>query len=612
MSGMSMTTGLEPRKAASEWDALERGSFVPFPETNIASVLLARAEHARFADKVHLIVSPRRGVVEQRLTFSELARQCLWLARALQREGVRRGARVILSQSGDFGFIRTFYACQLLGAIPVPVIPPINRAQVRGRIEQLRAIAGETGARLLVTDRRLHTLMEGGLGAAGALRVVAYEELDGEKEEAPPDVPDPADVSFIQYTSGSTGGRKGVPVTHGHLVTNINGIGRSLVIVPSDVGVSFLPVYHDMGLIGKVLLTACHGNLLCQIPPLSFLRDPAHWLRQVHEHRATVCAAPPFAYGLCTRRIEDGDLDGVDLGSWRIAMAAADMIRPEVLDAFAVRFEARGFRRRAFLPVYGLAEVTLAATMPVLDGPLVTLSVPVGDGATRDLVCVGAPLDGHRVRIASSEGKELPLGVEGEIEILGPSVIDRYWGDTTPRTRDGWLRTGDLGILTKAGLFISGRTKDVIKVHGRSLQPCDIEWAADEVEGVRRGCSAAFNAARSEKVVLVVESRLREDEARAKLASAVRAHVRETLGVEVAEVAVVPPYTVPKTGSGKIRRTLTRERLEANALHPSWRAKAQDLAALAVHVVRGGAARAFGALRSRFRAARWARPEEKT
>jgi acyl-CoA synthetase (AMP-forming)/AMP-acid ligase II len=604
-----MVTEVRP---ASAWGAADRDRFVPCPETNIASTLLARAEQAGFVDKINLIVSPRRGVIEQRLTFSELTRQCLQLARALQRQGVRRGERVVLSFAGDWGFIRTFYACQLIAAVPVPVIPPMTRSQVRDRIAQLREIAGETQARLLVTDRQLHTLMEGGLGAGGALRVVGYEELAGETEEARPDVPSGSDLSFLQYTSGSTGGRKGVPVSHAHLVANSNGIGRSLALSPRDVGVSFLPVYHDMGLIGKVILTICHGNMLCQIPPLSFLRDPAHWLRSISEHRGTVCAAPPFAYGLCARRIEDADIAGIDLGSWRVAMAAADMIRPEVLDGFAARFAAHGFRRTAFLPVYGLAECTLAATMPALDAPIITHRIASGN-TSRELVCVGTPIADHRVRIVSSSGRELPLGSEGEIELAGPSVIDRYWGDAAPRTRDGWLRTGDLGVLTGAGLFISGRSKELIKVHGRSLQPCDIEWVADEVEGVRRGCSAAFNASASEKVVLVVESRLGDEAARGKLAVVVRARVQEAVGVDLAEVVVMPPHTVPKTSSGKTRRNLTRDRLEAGTLRPSWRVRAQDLAVAALHLARGGvsrAARAAGArIRTTLRGGRAAREE---
>jgi len=385
-------------------------------------------------------------------------------------------------------------------------------------------------------------------------------------------------------------------------VANINGIGQSLAITPNDIGVSFLPVYHDMGLIGKVILTLCHGNTLCQVPPLSFLRDPAHWLRSISEHRATVCAAPPFAYGLCTRRIEDADIAGMDLRSWRVAMAAADMIRPEVLEGFVKRFEPHGFRRTAFLPVYGLAECTLAATMPAVDGPLVTLNVAAGSGS-RDLVCVGTPLASHRVRITSPSGRELPLGTEGEVELQGPSVIDRYWGDTAPRTRDGWLRTGDLGVLTSAGLFISGRSKEMIKVHGRSLQPCDIEWVADEVEGVRRGCSAAFNATASEKVVLVVESRLRDEAARTKLAASVRARVQEALGVDLSEVVVVPPHTVPKTSSGKTRRNMTRDRLEAQTLRPSWRVRVQDLTVAAFHFARGSVWRAARAANARLRKA---------
>jgi acyl-CoA synthetase (AMP-forming)/AMP-acid ligase II len=576
--------------------------FAPFPEPSIAHVILARAGAAGTAEKVHLGLRSKRRAPPREWTFSQLAADCLRLARALQHLGVQRQTPVLLSFASDWQFILSFHACQLLAAIPIPIIPPFQRSQVAAKLRQIRHILQESDARILITDSTLHSVMVGGLRDGWAGTVAVFDELGQERVEATPVLPQPDDIAFVQYTSGSTGGRKGVPVSHRHLTANINGIGHALDIVSDDVGVSFLPVYHDMGLIGKVILTACHGNHLTQIPPLAFLRDPALWLQAVHDVRGTVCAAPPFAYELCARRIEDADLVGLDLASWRIAMAGADMIRPDVLQRFRERFGPHGFGQDTFLPVYGLAEATLAVTMPRPGQAIRTLDLPAREPGrpARRLVGVGHALIDHEIRICAPDRTPVASGVEGEITVRGPSVIPTYWkraGDA--HVADGWLRTGDLGVMTEDGLFVSGRIKDVIKHRGRSLQPADVEWIADEVSGVRRGCSAAFNAsAADEDVILVIESRLADADQRRRLADEVRARVRGELGIELHDVCVVPPYAVPKTSSGKVQRYLTRERYEAGDLVPSWRHRLLGDATAILHFVRGRTVLAWQRLRS--------------
>lgn len=550
---------------------------------------------------IHLGLRAKRREPPRQWTFAQLAADCLRVARALQQLGVQRQTPVLLSFASDWQFILTFHACQLLAATPIPIIPPFQRSQVPAKLRQLRHILHESGARVLVTDKTLHPVMVGGLRDGWSGTVAAFDELDQERAEATPVLPQPDDIAFVQYTSGSTGGRKGVPVSHRHLTVNINGIGHALDIASDDVGVSFLPVYHDMGLIGKVILTACHGNHLTQIPPLAFLRDPALWLQAIHDVRGTICAAPPFAYELCARRIEDADLAGLDLSSWRIAMAAADMIRPDVLQRFRERFAPCGFREHAFLPVYGLAEATLAATMPPLGQPVRTLDLPGRERGqpARRLVGVGHALIDHEICIWGPDRTPVPDGVEGEIMVRGPSVIPAYWKHTgDAAVVDGWLRTGDLGVLTRDGLFVSGRIKNVIKHRGRSLQPSDLEWIADEVPGARRGCSAAFNASASdEEVILVVETRLAGADERRRLADEIHARVRGELGIELHDVCVVPPYCVPKTSSGKVQRYLARERYESGNLVLPWHYRLLGDAVALFHFVRGRVLLAWQRLR---------------
>ncbi len=464
-----------------------------------------------------------------------------------------------------------FYASQLLAAIVIPIIPPLHRTQVGQKLQEMREIAEAGEVRFVLTDDRLQAVYLGGLAGSSVQRVLTFSDLHGEDPLEQVEQGNPEDIAFIQYTSGSTGGRKGVPLRQRHLLANIDAIARGLNVLPEDCGVSFLPVYHDMGLIGKVLTVLCTGIRLVLMSPLDFIRRPAAWLEAIHRYSGTICAAPPFAYRLCTRRISEQDSTPLDLRSWRIAMIAADMIHPYIMSEFTDRFGAQGLSRDVFLPVYGLAESSLASTFPTLDDRLHTLSFKrPGHQATRVLVGVGHPVEGMDVAIQSSEGDLLSRGQEGEIVIRGTSVVEEYWRTEDSPMRAGWLRTGDLGVLTEQGLFVSGRIKDALKYHGRTLQPSGLEWTAQSVDGVRAGCCAAFNVSESnDAIVLVAESRLEPTAERERLAQQLHAVVQQEHGVRLHDVVIVSPRTIPKTTSGKVRRYLTRQQFEASMLERS-------------------------------------------
>jgi fatty-acyl-CoA synthase len=345
-----------------------------------------------------------------------------------------------------------------------------------------------------------------------------------------------------------------VALTHANVSANIDAfLGPSAVAASSeDVGVSWLPLNHDMGLVGMALGALYTQRTCVLLPPEMFVRRPAEWLRAITRHRATVSFAPNFAYDLCVRRVKD--LDGLDLSSWRIAGCGAEPIHPPTLAAFARKFAPVGFRETSFLPSYGLAEHVLAATFAPRGRPLRT---------ENSLVSCGAPLPGHAIRIVDEDKQPVPERRVGEILLSGPSVMLGYYHEDEPgdAIEDGWLRTGDLGYLADGELFVCGRAKDVIIAHGRKYHPQDLEWAVDDLAGVRRGRVVAFGTAgagRADRVVMVVEPN--GTVAAASLTEMVRRRIGDLFGLYVDEVAIVPSGTVGRTTSGKVQRAATRER----------------------------------------------------
>jgi acyl-CoA synthetase (AMP-forming)/AMP-acid ligase II len=387
-----------------------------------------------------------------------------------------------------------------------------------------------------------------------------------------------------------------VTLTHGNLAANIKCIREDgLRIREGDVGISWLPLYHDMGLIGFVLAPLFHRVPIVYLPSLLFLKRPVTWFQAFTRHGGSIAYAPNFAYALCIKRIRASDLDGLDLSKWRVAGCGAEPIRPETLEGFAAAFEKIGFRKEAIYPSYGMAESSLAVAFSELGEGMKTISVhgptlwasgeaklvsEVDENAVR-LVSCGRPFPDHSIRIFSGDDalseRPLPENVVGEIRIAGPSVMHGYWEDAE-RTREAFagkfLRTGDLGFMNDGHLYICGRSKELVIVNGRNYYPQDMEWEAGKVTGVRKGNVVAFGARDPsgverdrERVVLAFEvqepERLGQS---ASLVADVRKAVQEGMGLTLDDVVALPPGALPKTSSGKLQRAKTRELYETGEL----------------------------------------------
>jgi 1-acyl-sn-glycerol-3-phosphate acyltransferase len=396
-----------------------------------------------------------------------------------------------------------------------------------------------------------------------------------------------SDTALLQYTSGSTGDPKGVVLSHANLLANIRAMGQAGDIQPTDVFVSWLPLYHDMGLIGSWLLSLYFGIPFVVMSPLAFLTRPARWLWAIHEHGGTVSGGPNFGYELCLRRIDDRDLEGLDLRSWRLAFNGAEPVSPSTVTRFAERFADVGLRPGVITPVYGLAESSVALTVPPLERGVIIdrvareplarsgRAVPAADDdttAARFVAC-GRALPAHEVRIADRAGRTLGEREEGRVEFRGPSATVGYYRNraATRRLFDGdWLDSGDLGYLAGGELYLTGRVKDVIIRAGRNLHPAELEEAVGAIPGVRRGCVAVFPttdpAVGTERLVVLAETRLTDAEEQTRLRRAVNEAVTDLVGVPPDEVVLAPPGVVPKTSSGKIRRSEVRERYERGQL----------------------------------------------
>jgi fatty-acyl-CoA synthase len=400
--------------------------------------------------------------------------------------------------------------------------------------------------------------------------------------EAPPfDQPQifPEDICFLQYTSGSTTSPRGVMVTHANLMANIvTFLGpHGLDGGPGDVAVSWLPLYHDMGLIGFILGPLVYIGPAVILPTTSFARDPRVWLKAIDKYRGTISYAPNFAYAQVLKRLRDQDLESLDLSCWRVAGCGAEPIHAPTLLSFAERLAPAGFRAEAFMPSYGLAESTLAVSIYPHDALLridridaETLKLgrahPAAEnnGKASDLVSCGPPLPDHQVAIVNDDWMTLPEREVGEIVVKGPSVAKGYFRNpeaTAATWRDGWLRTGDLGYLADGELFVCGRSKELIIIRGANYYPQDIELTVRDLPGVKRGNVAAFsvNEGAEERLVILAEADPREGDA---LRQAIATRIREATGLDVHRIALVPAGTLLRTTSGKLQRRKMKQLYE--------------------------------------------------
>ena len=474
----------------------------------------------------------------------------------------------------------TFAGVVLAGAVPVPIYPPARPSQLADHLRRHTGILANARAALLVTVPEAVPLGHLLRANVDSLRhVVVPESLAGATGGALPR-PRSADLALVQYTSGSTGQPKGVALTHDNLLANIRAMGEAVAVSGADTFVSWLPLYHDMGLIGAWLSSLYYGVPLVVMAPQLFLTRPSRWLRAIHANRGTISAGPNFAYELCLTKINEADLDGIDLSSWRLAFNGAEPVSPATIERFAERFAPYGFRRDAMTPVYGLAESAVGLAFPPLGrGPLIDRidrdtfvrsgrAEPAESGerdALRFVAC-GQPLPRHEIRVVDATGTELGDRREGRIEFRGPSATAGYFHNpaaTRSLFHEDWLDTGDLGYIADADLYVTGRVKDIIIRAGRNLHPAELEEAVGNIAGVRKGCVAVFAspdpAGGAERLVVMAETRATDDETTAALRSEIVSTTVDLLGVAPDDVVLAPPRTVPKTSSGKIRRAASRE-----------------------------------------------------
>jgi fatty-acyl-CoA synthase len=534
---------------------------------------------------------------ETAFSFTAIERVSARFGGALQALGLRKGDRVALILPNNDDFVLCFLGAIRAGIVPVPIYPPMALGQLQAYVDNTRHIVAKSGARALVTTTKIKRLLGTVQAASPALeQVVAVEGIRESTEPLKPERITLEDVAFLQFTSGSTSRPKGVTLTHGNLAANIECImSHGLHIRPEDTAISWLPLYHDMGLIGFVLAPLYHTVPIVYLPALLFLKRPVTWLQAFTRHKAHIAYAPNFGYALCVKRIKPADLEGIDLSTWRVAGCGAEPIRPETLEGFSDAFAGVGFRKEAFLPSYGMAESSLAVAFSELNRGMQTLSVdgptlwgkgeavPVSDdveGVVR-LVSCGKEFPNHTIRVFDIDDpnseRPLPERKVGELRIAGPSVMHGYWEDAE-RSREAFagplLRTGDLGFLSDGHVYVCGRSKEVVIVNGRNYYPQDMEWEAGKVAGVRRGNVVAFGARDPsgverdrERVVLAFEvqepERLGQS---AKLSSEVRQAVQEGIGLTLDDVVALPPGALPKTSSGKLQRAKTRELYETGEL----------------------------------------------
>jgi fatty-acyl-CoA synthase len=550
----------------------------PASAETLTEVLVRHAERDPDRPHVHLQVE---GGKELTVTYRNLLDGAFKTAGGLAAKGLKPEEAVGIMLPTGVEFFEAFFGVLLAGGIPVPLYPPYRADQIEEFSRRQAAILKRAEARLLIVAKEIAGLARLLKPFSPSLRgAFTVDDLKTSFEGRPNPMLRGDDTALVQFTSGSTAEPKGVELTHRNLLANIRAIGEAIEIRPTDAGVSWLPLYHDMGLIGSWLFSLYYGIPIAILSPLAFLSRPERWLWTIHYHRATLSAAPNFAYEFCVHKIDDRAIEGLDLSSWRIAFNGSEPVSPDTLTRFIRRFAPFGFRPEAHFPVYGLAESSVALAFPPLGRPpridrvarspfvqrrKAEAASPSESSFLRFVSC-GAPLPGHEIRIVDDAGKEVEERIEGSLYFRGPSAMKGYYHDasaTRSILHDGWWDSEDLAYRAEGEFFITGRRKDVIIKAGRNLYPQEVEEIAGDIDGIRKGCVAAFGvfdpSAGTEKLIVVAETREEREETRSGLASEVMERVAVATGVRPDEVLIVPARTVPKTSSGKLRRSACRD-----------------------------------------------------
>ncbi len=575
---------------------------VPVEAGTLCAALDWHAE--RHPERPHIILE-QADAASSTISYGALAEKARRAARGLREFHVAAGDRVAIMLPTSESFFTAFFGALYAGAVPVPIYPPARASQIEDHLRSQATILANAGATIIIAPPALRAAAALLRTLVDSLAIVA--SIDALPEAAGtglPRIEQPEEMALLQYTSGSTGAPKGVVLSHANILANIRAMGAAMGATASDVFVSWLPLYHDMGLIGAWLGSLYYAAPLVVMPPQSFLLRPERWLWAIHHHRGTLSAAPNFAFELCVRNIDDAAIEGLDLSSLRLVANGSEPVSAATLRRFLDRFGPFGFRAEAMAPAYGLAESAVGLTLPLRGQPPVIdrisrhalsetgIAEPAPDEAGGiEAVSCGQPLPGHEIRIVDDTGHELSERREGRLQFRGPSATSGYFRDAA-KTRalfsGDWLESGDLGYIAGGNLFVTGRTKDIIIRGGRHLYPNEIEEAVGELALLRKGGVAAFGShdpnSGTERLVILAETAAPREQH-----PALRQRIAEaTIGILEAppeDIVLVAARTLPKTASGKLRRAAARQLYETGGLKPGARSLRRQILGLGLAAV---------------------------
>ncbi len=589
--------GGEEAPATSQRYTIKQPGRVALPPPESARTLIEVLRKHAEVDPDRVQAHVLEGNSGEDISYGKLLASASNVAAGLVSAGLRRNETVAIMLPTSPQFFYAFFGVMLAGGIAVPIYPPARPDKIEEYVRRQVGILRNAEVRFLISFEAVRKVSEIlRLNLPSILGVTTVEDLAASGARLQPGAIEAAEAAFIQYTSGSTGDPKGVVLTQSNLLANIRGIGWAVNVQPEDIVVSWLPLYHDMGLIGSWLYSVYYALPITVLSPLAFLSRPERWLWALHDSGGTLCPAPNFSYELCARKIPDSAIEGLDLSAWRVAINAGEAVLPGTLERFEKRFKPYGFRAESFVPCYGLAESSVALAFPPInrrpvidrirrdvfesDGKAVP-AAPEDSSALR-FVANGKALPGHEIKVVDEEGRPLGERVQGRVLFRGPSKTAGYFRNmkatAAVTTEDGWMDSGDLGYWGNGEIHITGRAKDLIIKSGRNIVPQEVELAAAEVPEVRRGCVAAFGTRDAdlgtEQLVVVAETRVANKEDLDRIEAAIVERVGLAVGIPPDKVELVAPQSIPKTSSGKIRRNETRLLYERGALElnrrPPW------------------------------------------
>lgn len=577
-------------------------SYDPSDAKSLVEIMITRAE--RMPDQIHLYLRDGDGE-EQIITFGDLYREAKKTAGGLKALGVTRGDTVAIMLPTSEDFFYTLMGIQLVGAIPVPIYPPLRPDKIEEYALRATKILENAEAKVLVTfsqaEQISHLLKSYVVCLKSVSTAVALRKAECWEGNM---IIKPEFPGLIQYTSGSTHDPKGVLLGHQQLLENLRSVGDRIAFTPDDVGISWLPLYHDMGLIGTWFNALYQALPLVVMSPLTFLHRPESWLWAIHYHRGTLSAGPNFAFELCVQKIPDEKLKGLDLSTWRLCFNGAEAINPATVKRFIEKFEPYGFNPQAMFPAYGLAETCVALALPPLNqGARVDTidrgayessqrAVPAKADNGLAFVSCGLPIKNHHVRVVDDAGQKLAERQIGNIQFKGPSTMQGYYRqpDATRAIMHGeWVDTGDLGYLVEEQIYVTGRKKDIIIKAGRNLYPIEIESLVAEVAGVRKGCVIAFGVddpkTGTEKLVVVAETKMQGEKERSIIKQGIDLNIQSALEINPDEIVLIAPTVIPKTSSGKLQRSLCKQMYLDDALAPKRRSLGFQIVKMSVKAV---------------------------